>query len=93
LGETLYFYNAASGELYKKYVDFITGHLIVETAKFSKAEVKKEDVPTVIIDPRIDELYKQVEQLATEIEALKGKPDSKADNKKKGATANDKDNS
>lgn len=61
LGETLYYYNKISGELYKKYVDFLTGHMVVESATFVKApEMAQNNAQN---DPRIDQLLDKIKEL------------------------------
>jgi hypothetical protein len=36
LGDTLYFVNPTAGTMFKKYVDYSTGQMIVETAQFAR---------------------------------------------------------
>ena len=98
LGETLLFYNEQTGEVYKKYVDFLSGRMILEVAQFTKFGGDGVTTETVSTDPRIDELYGQVELLRGEIESLKQQPkpctsDIPKKQNSKGGAKDDKDNS
>ena len=70
LGDTLYFYNPKTGEIYKKYVDFMTGLMEVEKAQFEKVN-QGEKEEKVLADPRIDELSEQFKRLEEEVKELK----------------------
>ncbi|MCL1924278.1 MAG: hypothetical protein FWF50_01685 [Defluviitaleaceae bacterium] len=63
-GDTMFYYNPSNGMLFKKYVDFLTGIMHVETAQFQKT-TDTQVSPTVVEveDPRINELLQEVQQL------------------------------
>lgn len=65
-GETLYYLNPDTGELYKKYVDFMTGQLHIESAKFTKGQTA---TPLLTVDA----LHDIVLGMAKELEELKGR--------------------
>jgi len=70
LGETIYMFNAETGQLFKKYVDFSIGKLIIEIARFEKPE-EMQVAPVVYQDDRYDELAQTVISLQRELEELK----------------------
>jgi len=65
LGDTLLFYNPETGELYKKYVDFMTGQLHIESAKFTTGQVA---TPLITVD----KLHDMVIALSKDVEEMKG---------------------
>jgi len=65
LGDTMLYYNPDTGELYKKYVDFLTGQLIVESAKFTKG---KSAVPLLTVD----KLHEMMLTMQADINSMKG---------------------
>lgn len=65
LGDTLLCYNEETGELYKKYVDFLTGEMVIETAKFTKGPKAEPGIT-------VDKLYEIVKTLSAELDEIKG---------------------
>lgn len=70
MGETVYYYNPTTGDLFKKYVDYLANKIVLEVAKFEKVGSQPEIVANVD-DPRVDELEETTSVLMTEIEKLK----------------------
>lgn len=66
LGDTIYLINVDTGELYKKYVDFMTGQLHIESAKFTKGQIA---TPLLTVD----KLHDMLLGMAKELEELKGR--------------------